>query len=79
MIILFIYSFYPMIEKSALENPTLIWEHALSKERKEKETKNSNVWGVQQRRWSGESLTQAHVQGNPPWGAAPSSGAHIHS
>ena len=44
---------------------------------KEKETKNSSVWGVQQRKQSGESLTHVYTQSTGD--SAPSSGAHVHS
>lgn len=44
---------------------------------KEKETKNSSVWGVQQRKQSGESLTHVYMQSTGD--SAPSSGAHVHS
>lgn len=40
-------------------------------------TKNSSVWGVQQRKLSGESLT--HVSTQSTGDTAPSSGAHVHS
>lgn len=49
----------------------------VSKEMKEKETKNSSVWGVQQRKQSGESLTHVYTQSTGD--SAPSSGAHVHS
>ena len=76
MIILFTCGFLPHDRKICFRKSHFNLRTCVSKEMKEK-TKNSSVWGVQQRKLSGESLT--HVSTQSTGDTAPSSGAHVHS